>query len=488
MRSQAQILADSMSPEELEDFYASFSDDEMEALDYDWSFWGRPEQQEPPGDWRIHLTLAGRGYGKTRLGAEWVRSCVCGPTPLAGGRYKRVALVAETAADARDVLVEGESGILSVHPKDFRPTYEPSKRRLTWPNGAIATLFNAVEPDQLRGPQADAAWCDELAKWRYIDETWSNLQFGLRLGSNPRALITTTPRPVPLLRELVKQYQANPNGPVHVTRGSTYDNIGNLAAPFIQQLREKYEGTRLGRQEIDAEILDDSPDALWRRAKIDEERVTGSGRTTYHKGQPFELPDMRRIVVAIDPAGVAGGKGNVPEGAETGIIVAGLGVDGRGYVLEDGSCGMDPGGWAKRAVFLFDKYDADVIVAETNQGGDMVEHTVRTERRTIPYKGVHAARGKATRAEPVAALYEQGRISHVGFFPKLEDQMVVTTPFGPEGGCTIDRVDALVWALTSLFPQIVHFTGGKEIKGEVKQDRWRAAFSRRSRDENWKTL
>jgi phage terminase large subunit-like protein len=490
MHSQAEFLSDQMSEEELQAFYDGFTPEELESLLWDWSFWGRPEQQEPPrlmpngNIWRTWLILSGRGWGKTRTLSEWIRANVCGSTPLSPGRHKRIALVAETAADARDVIVEGDSGILKVHPDDFCPHYEPSKRRLTWPNGAIATLYNAVEPDQLRGPQHDLAACDELAKWRYCQETWDNLQFGLRLGSDPRIIITTTPRPIPLLRAIA-------NDPTTIiTRGSTYDNAGNLAPQFLQALRDKYEGTRLGRQEVGGEILDDSPDALWRRAKIDEERIVGNG-TICFKGpdrQPFKMPDMRRIVVAIDPAGVSGAnKGTVPEGAETGIIVAGLGIDGRGYVLADGSCGLDPFGWAQRAVELYDQYEADLIVAETNQGGEMVEHTIRTVRRTIPYKGVHAARGKATRAEPVAALYEQGRVSHVGSFTKLEDQMVVVTPFGPEGGTTADRVDALVWALTNLFPQIVHFQAAKQ-KGEEKVDRWRYAFEKRNRSESWKTL
>lgn len=490
MLSKAELLAAELSAEELEAFYASFSDDEIQALEHDWDFWGRPEQQEPARQmhngklWRTWLILSGRGWGKTRTLSEWIRANVCGSTPLSPGKHKRIALVAETAADARDVLVEGDSGIIKVHPNGFAPRYEPSKRRLTLPNGAIATLYNAVEPDQLRGPQHDLAACDELAKWRYATETWDNLQFGLRLGSDPRVIITTTPRPIPLLRKIT----ADPT--THITRGSTYENAGNLAPQFLDQLRDKYEGTRLGRQEVDGEILDDSPDSLWRRSKIDEERITGRGTQTFYKDQPFKLPDMRRIVVAIDPAGVSGAnKGTVPEGAETGIICAGLGVDGRGYVFDDASCGLDPGGWAKRAIELYDHREADLIVAETNQGGEMVEHTVRTVRRTIPYKGVHAARGKATRAEPVAALYEQGRISHVGFFPKLEDQMVVVTPFGPEGGTTADRVDALVWALTHLFPSIVHFTGTDKVKGETRPDRWKAAFAKRAQvGESWKTL
>jgi phage terminase large subunit-like protein len=243
--------------------------DDYASLDFDWNFWGRPEQIAPPGTWDNWLILAGRGSGKTRTGAEWVRANMCGDTPLTGGRWRHVALIAETAADARDVMVgDGKmssdttagSGILQVHPKDFRPQYEPSKRRLTWPNGAIATLYNAVEPDQLRGPQHEAAWCDELAKWQYAQDTWDQLQFGLRLGDNPQTCITTTPRPILLLKNIIKE-----PGTV-ITRGSTLNNAANLAAKFLDRIVRKYQGTRLGRQELDAEILEDLEGALWRRS------------------------------------------------------------------------------------------------------------------------------------------------------------------------------------------------------------------------------
>jgi predicted phage terminase large subunit-like protein len=486
LQSAAQLLA-SLGEDERLRILSELSDEELAQLEWDWSFWGRPEQQTPPGDWFVHLLLAGRGFGKTRAGSEWIREIVCGVTPLAAGKCRRIAIVAETAADARDVVVEGDSGILAVHPPEFRPVYEPSKRRLTWPNGAIATLYSAEDPDQLRGPQHDAAWCDELAKWSYVKDTWDNLMFGLRLGAHPRCLVTTTPRPLPLLVELVSQ--ATSDGPIRVTKGNTYENADNLAPQFVEQLKAKYEGTRLGRQEIDAEILEDSPDSLWRRSKIDEHRITRSHNRLIYKGQPFVLPDMRRIVVSIDPAGVSGGKGTVPDGAETGIMVCGLGVDGRGYLIEDCSCGLDPAGWGARAIAAYDKHDADLIVAETNQGGEMVKHVIRSIRPTIPFKGVHAARGKVTRAEPVAALYEQGRISHLGAFPKLEGQMVVFTPYGMDGGTTGDRVDAMVWGFTNLFPQIINFRGEDKSKGEVKPDRWRQAFARREQSgESWKTL
>jgi len=438
MRSPAELLA-SLPPAEREAELANLSNETKAKLLHHWPFWARPEQLAPAGDWFTWVILAGRGFGKTRAGAEWVRSQVCGDTPLAPGRAKRVALIAETAADARDVLVEGDSGIMGIHPKDFRPTYEPSKRRVTWPNGAVATLYNATEPDQLRGPQHDLAWCDELAKWRYAQETWDMLQFGLRLGETPRQLITTTPRPIVLLRQIMADQKTV------ITRGSTYDNAKNLAGAFLEQIKRKYEGTRLGRQEIGAELLDDVPGSLWTRDMLD--------RTRRKVGD--KLPDMQRIVVAIDPAGKAQ-ETAVSEGtAETGIIVAGIGVDGRGYVLDDLTCSLSPNGWARRALSGYDLYSADAIVVETNQGGDMVKQTIKSVR-DVPVIEVTASRGKVTRAEPIAALYEQNRISHVGAFPGLEDQMVLFTPLGIAGDTTGDRVDALVWALAQLFPSIVN--------------------------------
>lgn len=344
-------------------------------------------------------------------------------------------------------MVEGESGLLGIHPKAFRPIYEPSKRRLTWPNGAVATLYNATEPDQLRGPQHDLAWCDELAKWRYAQETWDMLQFGLRLGDQPRQVITTTPRPIPLIKKLMA------DAGTITTRGSTFDNIGNLAPSFVTQIKAKYEGTRLGRQELEAEVLDDVPGALWTREMLDKAR----------RKRTDKLPDMQRIVVAIDPAGKSQETAITEGTAETGIIVAGLGVDGRGYVLDDLSCSLSPNGWARRALSGYDMYKGDRIVVETNQGGDMVKNTIRSVRSETSISEVHASRGKVTRAEPIAALYEQGRVSHVGAFPALEDQMVLFTPLGIVGETTGDRADALVWALSELFPSMI-------TKAELKFD------------------
>lgn len=428
MNSSLIVSLASLPESERKAFLETLTEAQAEDLLWDWLAWARPNQIAPKGDWLTWLVLAGRGFGKTRCGAEWVRSIACGKTPLAPGSHHRIAIIAETAADARDVLVEGESGILSVHPKDFRPAYEPSKRRLTWPNGAIGTLYNAVEPDQLRGPQHDAAFSDELAKWRYARETWDQLQFGLRLGNDPRQIITTTPRPIPVLKEILADKTTV------VTRGSTYDNRANLAEAFVKQIIAKYEGTRLGRQELNAEVLDDLPGALWTRDMIDAKRIR-------------DAPPMSRVVVAIDPSGTGG---EADDGDSIGIVAAGKGVDGRGYVLADRTCKLSPDGWGRRAVHAYREFGADRIVAERNFGGAMVEHVIRTVDKNVAYKEVTASRGKVMRAEPVAALYEQGRVSHVGSFPEMEDQMCMIASDGYIGEGSPDRADALVWALTEL--------------------------------------
>jgi predicted phage terminase large subunit-like protein len=389
------------------------------ALYYDWRIWARPSQLPPEGRWRVWLLLAGRGFGKTRSGAEWVREQV------ESGAAKRVALVAPTAADARDVMVEGESGLLAISPRDDSPLYEPSKRRLTWPNGAVATLFSADEPERLRGPQFDAAWCDELAAWRY-PAAWDMLMMGLRLGDHPRVVATTTPKPVPLIRALLKAPDCV------VTHGATRENAKNLAPSFLAAIVKQYEGTRLGRQELEAELLEDVPGALWTRDAIERARVAAA-------------PSLRRVVVAIDPAASSSESAD-----ETGIVVAGLGEDGQGYVLDDLSGRYRPHEWAARAIAAFRAHAADRIVAETNNGGEMVEATLRTIDGNVPYKPVHASRGKIARAEPVAALYEQRRVHHVGAFPSLEDQMCTFVAGVAAGRSSPDRVDALVWALSEL--------------------------------------
>lgn len=386
---------------------------------YRWRGKGAEKQRAPEGDWAVWLLMAGRGFGKTRAGAEWVR------TRVSTGVGGRIALVAPTPDDVRNVMVEGVSGLLRVSPPWFKPKYEPSKRKLTWPNGAVAFGFSSYEPDRLRGPQFDTAWCDELASWKHPRETWDNLQFGLRLGNDPRCAVTTTPKPISLLRELKDRED------VFTTTGSTYENRANLPDEYIEHIRRRYEGTRTGRQEIYAELLDESEEALWRRDWIEAARVR-------------EAPELVRVVVAVDPA-VSSGSSS----AETGIVVAGVDEDRHVYVLEDASGRMSPDRWARRAIGMLDKYGADRIVGESNNGGDLVEHTLRTAYggRVIPYRSVRASRGKYTRAEPASALYEQGKVHHVGGLDALEDQMCVWSP-GSEGSA--DRLDALVWAVTEL--------------------------------------
>ena len=416
----------SLPPEQQQRFLSSLTEIEAEAFQYDWSFWGRTEQQPPPGEWRTWLVMAGRGFGKTRTGVEWVRAQV------ETGRAKRIALVGPTSADVRDVIVEGESGILACSSPSFRPLYEPSKRRLTWPNGAIATTYSADEPERLRGPQHDAAYCDEPASWRRPD-AFDMLMFCLRLGNDPRVVVTGTPKPVKLIRDLLKAPTTI------VTRGRSSDNRANLAPAFFEQIVAKYEGTRLGRQELDGELLEDNPDALWQRGQIELLRVV-------------KAPALTRIVVAIDPAISSGG-----ESAETGIITAGTGLcsckvaaGGRpemhGFVLRDGSVRGTPDTWARSAITDYHREKADRIVYEANQGGEMVESTLRIVDKAVPLKAVHASRGKLTRAEPISSLYEQGRVHHVGTFPDLEDQLVEWMP----GETSPDRLDAMVWALTEL--------------------------------------
>ena len=421
------------------------------SLKWHWRFWARPDQLPPEGDeWTTWLILAGRGWGKTRVGAETIREWVCGDTPLAPGRFKRIALVAETAADARDVMVEGDSGILGVHPKDFRPLYQPSIRKVTWPNGAVAHLYNATEPDQLRGPQHDAAWCDELAKWRYAQATWDQLQFGLRLGEAPKAIVTTTPRPLPVVRGIMA------DSATFTTRGSTRDNRDNLARPFLAQIENKYAGTRLGRQELDGEILNDIPGALWTRTSIDGHRVNAAPES------------LTRVVVAVDPAASSGENAD-----ETGIVGCATGKDEdgyqRGYVLADKSINGTPEEWARAAVALYRELEADVIVAEKNNGGDMVESVIKAVDPNVNVKLVHASRGKYVRAEPISALYEQGRVHHVGQFNELEDQMCT---FSPDQDRKIngspDRMDALVWGMSELFNKMTARRKRADSSDELK--------------------
>lgn len=461
-RSLAEVLA-ALSDDDRREALSTLSPSALADLKYNWPFWARPNQLEPGspewrrafpsekiGDWITWLILAGRGFGKTRVGAETIRSWVCGDTPLSSGRCSRIALVAETAADARDVMVLGESGILANHPKDFRPEWSPTNRCLTWPNGAKAWTYNATEPDQLRGPQHDGAWTDELAKFDKAQETWDQLQFGLRLGERPRQIVTTTPRPIPIIRKLINDPDC------FVTRGRTYDNAANLASPFLKQIEERYGGTRLGRQELEGEVLDDMPGALWTRDMIDGNR------------KPLGMsPDFDRIVVAVDPATTSG-----EEADETGIVAVGISRDDdgvtRGYVLADRSRRGTPDEWAGEAVALYHELDADKIVAEKNQGGEMVSALLRAKDRNVPVQLVTATRGKVVRAEPISSLYEQGRIHHVGRFDKLEDQMCLFTRDADRSpGNSPDRVDALVWGLSALFERM---TGRRKRKDSSLPD------------------
>lgn len=408
----------------LDDALSVLSPVEAERLLNEWRFWSRPKQQMPAleQDWSYWLILAGRGFGKTRTGAETIRSLV------ASGKFGRIALVGQDPGDVRDVMIEGPAGILAVSPAGERPKYEPSKRRLTWPNGAIASVFSGENPDALRGPQHDLAWIDELCAFSRVDDTWANLKLGLRLrgrdGTSPRAIITTTPRPLDVLKEIIRD-------PATVlTQGSTYENRSNLDPRFFSTIVKAYEGTRRGRQELDAEIIDEVEGAMWTLKMLDDARVSN-------------VPTLERIVVAIDPAATSTTKSD-----ETGIIVAGLGDDGCVYIIDDISGVMRPRGWAARAVEAYEVRKADCIVAEDNNGGEMVEETVLTVDPNVNVRRVHASKGKRARAEPVAALYEKGLVKHVGRFEKLEKQM--TSYVGLAGDKSPDRLDALVWAVHEL--------------------------------------
>ena len=374
----------------------------------------RPNQKPPSGDWRIWLILAGRGFGKTRTIVEWAHFQAM---RMPGSRGH---IAGATAADVRDILVDGESGFLNVIAQAQRPRHESSKRRLTWPNGSVATLFSADEPERFRGPQSHWSIVDELAAWRYPD-AWDQLLLGLRLGQDPRVAVATTPRPTPLIRGLIQ------DATCHVTRGTTYENRANLAPAFFEQIIKRYEGTRQGRQELNAEILDDIEGALWTYDTMEKNRVASA-------------PELVRIVVGVDP------KTSSEADSETGIVVAGKGTNEEVYILEDCSINDLPDAWARRVVDAYNRHQADRIIAEANQGGDMVTSVLRTVDRNISITPVWASRGKQTRAEPIAALYEQGRVHHVGMLPQLEDQMCTWVPGAPSP----DRMDALVWAVTAL--------------------------------------
>jgi predicted phage terminase large subunit-like protein len=405
----------------------------------EWFFYARDDQRFPVDAdgaewWRTWLLLGGRGSGKTRTGAEWVRSLVADAAAAGTAADLRIALVGETMRDARSVMIDGVSGILAVSAADADgPAFEASRQRLIWANGAIAQVFAADDPDGLRGPQFHAAWCDELAKWRRAEEAWDMLQMALRLGDNPRAVVTTTPRPLPLLRQLLT------DPATVVSRMRTVDNKDYLAGSFLAEMQRRYAGTALGRQELDGEIIEDYAGALWRRDWIELLRL--------HDALPLEVATrMKRIVVAVDPPVTATATSDA-----CGIVVAGLGEDGRGYVLADRTLqGREAHVWARAAITAWREFRADRIVAEVNQGGDLVAMVIRQIDAGVPFTGVHATRGKYVRAEPIAALYAEGRVVHVGHMKELEAQMLAFGAGGLQGGRSPDRLDALVWALTEL--------------------------------------
>ncbi|MEM7505511.1 MAG: terminase family protein [Pseudomonadota bacterium] len=422
----------SLREDERQEFLGDLSENALAAMPWLWELWANPlHQLAPAGDWQVWVIMGGRGAGKTRAGAEWVRTRVEGSTPLARGAAHRVALLGETIEQVRDVMVEGESGLLAVTPPDRRPDFKRSLNKVIWPNGAEASVLSAANPEALRGPQFDCAWSDELAKWKTCREAWDMLQFCLRLGDDPRQIVTTTPRDNPVLDEIM----AHPD--TVVTKGATSANLANLAPNFLKTLESKYGGTALGRQELEGEIVRETKGALWTRGMIEDARVG-------------EAPKMDRIVVAVDPQVSSGANAD-----ECGIMVVGavLGEERRNwraYLLADRS--FQPQSvtdWAEQAADAYAEFGADRLVAEVNQGGNMVEEVLRSIDANISYRPVRARLGKRLRAEPVAALYEQGRVHHVGAFAKLEDQMVHFTGRGG-GGKSPDRLDALVWAITDL--------------------------------------
>ena len=415
-----------------EEVLADLSDQDLAALYFDWQVWARDDQLPPlatesAAPWRTWLILGGRGAGKTRAGAEWVRAQALGLAPLATVPAKRIALIGETMAQVRATMVEGVSGLLSVHRGVERPRFEVSKRQIVWPNGSLAQLFSAEDPDSLRGPQFAAAWCDEIAKWRHAEATFDMLQFGLRLGDEPKQVVTTTPRPIPLIKRLL----GDPT--TVVSRSRTHDNAENLAPAFVAEMERRYGGSTLARQELDGELIAERSDALWRREWIELPRMANA-------------PEFTRIVVAVDPPVTSGAKADA-----CGIVAAGLGEDGRGYVIADRTVqGRAPHVWARAAVATYHDLEADRIVAEVNQGGELVSTIIKQVDQSVPVRHVRATRGKWLRAEPIAALYAEGRVVHVGRWPELEDQMCDFGADGLSSGRSPDRLDALVWALTDL--------------------------------------
>ncbi len=413
-------------------FLNDLRENELLALPFIFEFWALPHQLPPEGEWTTWVIMGGRGAGKTRAGAEWVRLMVEGARPLDFGRARRVALVGETVDQVREVMIFGDSGIMACTPPDRTPTWEPSRKRLVWPNGATAQVFSAHDPESLRGPQFDAAWVDELAKWKRAEETWTQLQFALRLGDRPQQVVTTTPRNTPVLKQILE----NPS--TVITHAATEANRANLAKSFLEEVQARYAGTRLGRQELEGILIEDAEGALWTTKQLEELRIDEAG-------------SLDRVVVAVDPP-VTGHD----HSDECGIVVVGVRAQGqpqewRAVVLEDASVsGAKPSVWANAAIAAMERHGADRLVAEVNQGGDLVGTVIKQIDPLVPFRAVRASRGKSARAEPVAALYEQGRVRHLRGLGKLEDQMCRMTSTGFRGRGSPDQLDALVWALHEL--------------------------------------
>lgn len=444
-RSGAAWLA-CAAPQAVDEFIASLSDNALASLPWLFEFWALPHQLPPEGDWKSWVIMGGRGAGKTRAGAEWVRAQVEGPTPAARGRAKRVALVAETFDQGRDVMVMGDSGIIACSPPDRRPVWEAGRRRLVWPNGATATVYSAHEPEALRGPQFDAAWADELAKWKKAGDCWDMLQFALRLGPNPQQVVTTTPRNVGVLKQILR----NPS--TVVTHAPTEANRAYLAESFLTEVEARYAGTRMGRQELEGVLLEDVEGALWTTAMLEGARAEAA-------------PKLDRIVVAVDPAVTARAGSD-----ECGIVVAGVQCAGepqdwQAFVLEDASVRGSPADWARAAIAAMERHGAERLVAEVNQGGDLVESVIRQVVPLVPFRALRAGRGKGLRAEPVAALYEQGRIRHLRGLGALEDQMCRMTVRGFDGRGSPDRLDALVWAIHELMIEPAQHYRRPQVRG-----------------------
>lgn len=443
----------SLPPAQLERFLATCTEAELDALEDETSdferHWARPNQIEPRGPWLAWLLEGGRGSGKTRVGAEAThRAARENP-----GRH--LAIVARTAPDARDTMIEGESGIMATGRSDFRPRYEPSKRRVVWPNNAWATIYSAEKPDLLRGPNICFAWADEYASWQFPQRAWDNLMFTLRTGKRPRVVVTTTPKPTPAYKRLRE------DDTTVRSHSTMFDNVANLAPSFVEYMKRRYEGSALGRQELYAEVIEEVAGALWNRRLLEQTRVLDEG----------DVPELHRIVVAIDPSVTD----KEATSSECGIVVAGVRhhpnrLPSHFYVMVDASDVLSPLRWAERAVGLRQAYDAERLVGEVNHGGDLIETTLRTVDPNVPFKQLRASKNKQARAEPISALSEQGRLHLVGFHAELEDQLCTWVP--ASGMPSPDRLDAMVWAITELMQGTDVHERDLDLSGLSKVSHW----------------